>query len=244
MIRRNNEMLKRIALGMVLTLLLLGMLTITPKANSASVAAVSSHPGAYYKVDPENITIGPEPAINDTFEIELRLLNATLVNIPAGVAGVEVHFVWNSTLIQPVNFTDRVGTSGGVLNLPVLFGITPQFYNETGTNRIVVPPEQAKCYLVAAATTGTYWSGDGTIAEIFFKVIYQPQPGEPDIHDVLNFTLTDLVDGDANVIPHEYEYGNYTVIIPEFSPTAILLLLTLFTFVAVALRKTKLYKKV
>lgn len=237
-------MLKRIALGMALTLLLLVMLTITPKANSYSVAAVGSHPGAYYTIDPNDVTIGPEPAINDTFKIELKLLNATLDNIPAGVAGVEVHFVWNSTLIQPVNFTNRVATSGGVLNLPVIYGIAPQFYNETGTNRTVVSPEEAKCYLVAAATTGTSWSGDGTIAEIFFKVIYQPQPGEPDIHDVLNFTFTDLVDADTNIVPHEYEYGNYTVIIPEFSPTAILMLLTVFTFVAVALRKTKLYKKV
>jgi hypothetical protein len=248
MIRRIMKMLKRIALGMALALLLLGMLTVTSKANPDNIATVASHPGPYYKVDPENTTKGPDPAIDEAFKIEIKLYNVTVGNVPNGLLGVEVWLTWNSTLVQPLNFTNKLGASGGVFNgsSSILYAINPDFYNATPPHHSSVPApyDDARYYLVSGATLGSPWWGDGDVAEIWFKVIFQPQLGDPDIHDFFNFTFTDLVDSTAAQVLHEYEDGNYTVTIPEFSPTIILMILTLFTLFAVALRKTKLHKRV
>jgi hypothetical protein len=170
--------------------------------------------GPYFKVEPETIELGPQSAINDTFTASIRLYNVTTNNVPVGVSGVEVHFTWNSSLVQPVSFTNKIGASGGVLNPTILYGINPNFYNATPPSHAVVPPENASYYLVSAASTGEPWWGNGTVVEITFKLLYKPTLSEGAVK--FNFTLvfTDLID--ASVVPVEHrEYDALCKILPS-----------------------------
>jgi hypothetical protein len=210
----------RIALAIVVFLLVTASLTFVAPVQ---VSSTSTHPGPYFKVEPENITYGPAPAINQTFTVSLKVYNVTVSNMPEGLRGVEVHFHWNRTQIQAISFVNKIGVSGGVLNPSVIYGINPQFYNTSDPSRTVVPAAQAEYYLVAGASLGDIWFGNGTVAEITFKVAYQPQQ-EPFAISLLECEYTELVDGAAATIPSEAENGNYKIfsLAPAFgiSPTA------------------------
>lgn len=168
------------------------------------------HSGPYIKVEPENVTMGPEPAIDQTFTIAIKLYNVTAENVPNGLMGVEIHFTWDSTLIQPVNFTNKIGASGGVLNPTIIYGITPGFYNQTPPGHVSVPPEKAKYYLVAAASTGDAWWGNGTIVEITFKVISQEWWYQSK-SCLLELKFTDLCDTVSEPVAHYRENAVYNI---------------------------------
>jgi hypothetical protein len=171
------------------------------------------------KVVPPSIQFGPEPSINQTFTMSLVIENATALNVPEGLLGVEVHFTWNSALIQPVSFTNKIGASGGVLSSPILYGISPNFYNSSHPPYGIVPPAQAKWFMVAAVSMGSVWWGSGTIAEITFKVIYQsPWEFQKDFC-TLDLAFTDLVNGNVVQIAHERIDGYYEILgLPNVLP--------------------------
>lgn len=176
--------------------------------------AHAQNPGPYYKVEPSTVQLGPKSAINDTFTICIKLYNVTKTSVPAGIQGVEVHFTWNSSLVQPVTFTNMIAQSGGVLNPTILYGINPGFYNATPPNHYSVPPEEAKYYLVAAASTGSPWWGNGTIAQITFKVLYKPTLSEGAVKANFTLVFTDLVDAEGNPVNHRREDALYKILPP------------------------------
>jgi hypothetical protein len=172
----------------------------------------AEEPGPYYKVEPSTVQLGPESAINDTFTVSIGLYNITDANVPNGVLGIEVHFTWNDSLVQPVSFTNMIGQSGGVLNPSILYGINPGFYNATPPNHYSVPPEEAKYYLVAASSMGDPWWGNGTIVQITFKVLYKPTLSEGAIKANFTLVFTDLVDAEAATVDHRREDALYKIL--------------------------------
>ena len=105
-----------------------------------AVASITlSHVNPYFKVEPANITMGPESSINRVFIVVVKLYNVTLENAPNGIRRVDVNFTWNKTLIEPLSFVNKIGASDGVLLSPVLYGINPGFYDDLG-KRITSPP--------------------------------------------------------------------------------------------------------
>jgi hypothetical protein len=180
-----------------------------------TVNATPEHPGPYYKVEPEIVTMGPEPVINQNFTVAVKLYNVTSNNVPAGIQGVEIHFYWDSELLAPLSFQNKIGATGGVLNLTggaPLYTIQPGFYNDTGglegnlTN-----------YRVAVASTGASWWGNGTVVEITLKVISQGWWYQ-NKSCTLELEFTDLVDAEAKMVSHDREHGLYTIIGKNPSP--------------------------
>jgi len=135
-----------------------------------------------------------------TFLVNVSLYNATLANVPAGIGGVEVQLSWDNSVIQPLSFVDRIATSGGVLAAPVLYGISPGFFDNS-SSRISSPPyTDATNYHVAAASTAGPWSGNGIIATINFTVLAVGTTG-------INLIFTDLTDTSASVVAHYTQDG-------------------------------------
>jgi|YelNatPaOPRAMG01_1025707.scaffolds.fasta_scaffold06789_8 hypothetical protein len=201
--------MKRYIITLVSVLIVLSAITFF---SNFARPAYAQEPGPYYKVEPSTVQLGPESAINDTFTVSIKLYNVTETNVPAGVLGVEVHFTWNDSLVQPVNFTNMISQSGGVLNPTILYGINPGFYNATPPNHYAVPPEEAKYYLVSAASTGNPWWGNGTIAQITFKVLYKPTLSEGAIKANFTLVFTDLVDANGAPVDHRREDALYKIL--------------------------------
>jgi hypothetical protein len=166
----------------------------------------------YVKVVPSIVEVGPEYVVGQTFTVEAVVENLDSLNAISGIVGVEVHLTWNKTLIRPVSFTNRLGTSGGVLEGPsITYTIGPGFFDELG-NPVSGPPyTNAGQYRVAAESTSGNWWGTGTVVEITFEVIYQPIVPEPSASCTLELTYTDLYDEYEEHIPHEVENGYYEV---------------------------------
>jgi hypothetical protein len=215
----DGENLKRSFVLIVLLTLLVMAIAIS----RMQIKPVFGSAKPYYIVDPQTISMGPEPALNKNFTISIKLCNATVENVPAGVQGVEVHLTWNNSLIEPVSFTNMIGQTGGVLNPSILYGIDPGFYDEAG-NKITNPPyTSAKYYKVAAASTGSPWNGiEGVIATITFKVIYQPEWWYHKKECSLAFYFTDLVDSNVVGVDHDKINGHYEIIGLNPSPMPII----------------------
>jgi len=147
----------------------------------------------------------PTP-VSDYFNVTIHLTGATAGNVPAGVAGVEVHFNFSNilTYATPISFNDMLGQAGGVLNGPILETITGGLYNTTG-GKVNSPFTDAVSYDVAGAGTGGGWNAaDGLVCTIKFIIIKQPSSllFEPDFYAELLIVKDDLSDTMANPIPH------------------------------------------
>jgi hypothetical protein len=166
------------------------------------------HAGPYLTVDPVLTKVGPSPAVGQTFNLTLSLFNVTTENTPNGLQGVEVHLNWNNSLIEPVSFISYTGTTGGVLLTPVVNGLSPGFYDSTDTLINAAPYTNATSYAIASASTGGPWWGNGTIAQITFKVDAQPEPWGT---CPIAYNLTDLEDATATPVTHDRVNATFTV---------------------------------
>lgn len=149
-------------------------------------------------------TPGHPPPVGQYFKVALHLRNATAIEVPLGVAGVELHFNFSSILpyVQVINYTDMFGLLGGVLNGNIIYGIDAGLYNSTG-GKSDPPYTDAASYDVAAAGQGEPWNGaDGLIAIIYFKIIGQPSVGQPDFYQELHVWNDYIVDITSYGIPH------------------------------------------
>jgi hypothetical protein len=191
-------------------------------SRSAVAQGSQSHSGPYLTVEPQNITFGPGPAVGQEFTITVMLHNVTTANVPAGLAGLEFWLGWDSTLIQPVNFTDMLGQPGGVLAGPessLLYITSAGFYLADGFTKVSSPPySNAVQYEVAAASTcGCMgWWGNGIAAEITFQVVSQPPSPT---NSTVGFIFTDLADRNTGPVAVDSENG-YVSILPQ-SPTSV-----------------------
>jgi parallel beta-helix repeat protein len=136
--------------------------------------------------------------IGQTFTVQIHLRNATAMNVPAGVNGIEMHFYFGDLLsyCRPIEFVDMLGQPGGVLLGPsnfLVYGIYAGLYDR-GNNRIFAPYDNAVQYMVAAASTGGFWnSADGLVAKITFQIISQPSSPQSDFYAPLQITFTALI---------------------------------------------------
>jgi hypothetical protein len=235
--RRSTEVKMKMKLMAALALALVAVMplatvgrvfatSVTPEAHAQAIlnalalynkadpitGTVASGSGVYIRVVPAAIIMGPEPAVGKTFVVDIKLYGATTHKVPAGVAGIEVHFHWNNTLIQPVSFLDKLGTPGWVL-APGPYGILyalSGFYDDA-LNKINGPDySKATQYLVAAASTGGGWWGNGIVVEITFKVIFQPIRSAASCG--LDLTYTELVDENIAEIAHSSFSGIYIIL--------------------------------
>jgi hypothetical protein len=147
----------------------------------------------------------PSP-VGQNFTVEIHLRNATLVNVPAGVAGVELHFYFGNILnyCRPTGFTDMLGQPGGVLLGPsILYGLGWTGFYDYASNPIFAPPyTNATQYIVAAASASGPWNNtDGLVAEITFQITSQPPNQQSDFYAPLQITRADLYDENANSVP-------------------------------------------
>jgi len=180
------------------------------------LTVAQNHPGPYFRVEPATVTMGPSPSVNQTFTVAVKLYNVTTDNAPNGIAGLDIVFKWNTTLLEPLSFVDKIGALDGVLIAPVLYGKGAGFYNETDQKIMQPPYTNATYYRVAAATTEADWWGNGTVMEITFNVTYQPHEPEPFANCILLIAFTDLYDVAINPVAHEKEDGFYEVLpIPQ-----------------------------
>jgi len=192
-------------------MLLLSILTLAVIASASTMrtASAQTYPGPYYAVEPSQTTMGPSPAIGQTFTVNVTLRNVTHTNVPAGIQGVEIHLTWNTTLIEPISSTSKVGATGGVLIGPsILYALSPGFYDNQDNMIATAPYTNATHFEVAAASTVGPWWGDGTIAQITFQVDQQPLPSAT---CPLAFDYTALRDANAVATTHSRANATYTI---------------------------------
>jgi hypothetical protein len=130
--------------------------------------------GPYFGVTP---SVVPIAAVGKTFMVTVALHNVTVEDVPAGIQGLEVHLIWNCSLVEPVNVTNDIGAPDvGVLFGPILSTLDG-FYDNNGNKTNSAPYKDAVEYAVAAASTsGPWWSTNstGTVALITFRVKSAP----------------------------------------------------------------------
>lgn len=204
----NGEKMKRI----YNIVLLISILTLAVIASASTVRIASAQVGPFYKVELSQAKIGPSTTVvGQTFNVTVKLYNATHTTVPAGVGGIEIRLTWNNTLIEPVSFASKLGASNGVLTGPgIISAVQPGFY-DNADNAVSAPPyTSAKSYHVAAAsTTGPWWGDGGEVVEITFKVDLQPQPFAT---CPIQLNFTDLADMSAVTIPHDAEDATLTIL--------------------------------
>lgn len=200
-------------------LVLISILTLAVIASASTLKTVSAagYAGPYYTVESatnsSTIVMGPAPAVGQTFTATIKLYNVTTSDVPAGIAGIEAHFSWNNTLIEPVSFVNDIGQPGGVLTGNILYAINPGFFDEIGNSIATAPYTNATQFEVAAASTTGAWWGDGAeVAAITFKVDLQPQPFGT---CPLAFSFTDLADMSGNSVAHDAANATYTILTPN-----------------------------
>lgn len=214
----NGEKMKR-TYNIILLISIL-TLAVIASASTVKIASAQGHPGPFYKVELSQAKIGPSTAVvGQTFNVTVKLYNATHTTIPAGVGGIEIRLTWNHTLITPVSFTSKLGASNGVLTGPgIISAVQPGFYDNA--DQMSAPPyTSAESYHVAAAsTTGPWWGDGGEVVEITFKVDLQPQPFAT---CPIPLSFTDLADMTATPIPHETENATLTILTMTTTPETV-----------------------
>ena len=153
----------------------------------------------------------PSP-VDQFFTVEIHLRGATQPAVPAGVAGVEVHFYFGNILSYavPTGFTNMIDQAGGVLSGAfTLYGIYAGFYDSNNNPIDFAPYTGAVYYEVAAAANGIWNGADGIVAKITFEITRQPQSSQ--VEQTVSFPLAlvemGLVDGNSVNIPHDVVQG-------------------------------------
>jgi len=147
-------------------------------------------------------TLPAQSPVGDTFTVEIHLRNATAINAPYGVAGVEVHFYFGNILnyCKPIGFVDELGQPDGALAGPCIYALKG-FYDDNW-NPVTTPPyTNATQYLVAAGSETGPWNGnDGLVAIITFQITGQPSQNmsQPDFYAPLQIVFGDLNDVNAS----------------------------------------------
>jgi hypothetical protein len=167
-------------------------------------------------VEPTNLQ-NPSLVPGSTFLINVSLYNATISNVPNGIAGVEIHLSWNNSVIQPLSFVNKITASDGVIaGASVLYGISPGFFDNSNI-RINSPPyTNATNYKVAAGSTTGPWWGNGIIVTINFTVV---AVGRSD----LSLVFTDLTDALANEVDHYVQNGVFDNRVPPPPPPPVII---------------------
>ena len=196
-------MYKRVLLTLVLASLLLPIFLSIPTISRGQ------EDGKVVRVEPEKVTMGPEPAVGQQFTI-----NITLENV-ADLYGWEVKLFWDNSLL---NCTAE--------EYPIL----PEGLNWESPNSLLLGPGIEQEY---NATHGRWYHGlsalpmsppmpepfTGTIklVTLTFEVIYQPPLNGSCFLDLVD---TKVSDSEAVSIDHEDVDGYYEILSPPAPPTS------------------------
>ncbi len=163
-------------------------------------------------VEPATVNIGG--VIGQTFSVNLTLYNVTVGNTPVGLAGLEVHLAWNTSVIQPITYTNYVTQLGGVsAGQSIIYGLNPGFRDSSNKYISSPPYTNATTYAVSYASTSGGWWGNGLVATINFTTIgLGTSP--------LDYTFTDLQDLNVNEVPHYVQNGTVINTAPVVGPPA------------------------
>jgi len=164
---------------------------------------VRADPTTLVRVIPETMELGPQDVIGQVFTV------AIVVEDVADLQGLDIKLAWNTTFLDydshimtmPVDSFPGVqppSPYAGILNGPTIM-ITDVWDPPNGT------------YEVAMATTGPPFTGSGTVFIMAFQVVYQPQPGEPDVTLNWQFLSVDLANSSGGPISFEIETCNVTI---------------------------------
>jgi hypothetical protein len=199
----------------VMILILLSMLIVSSAFVLPAKAFPADKPAIV--VEPANL-LNPSLVPGSTFLINVSLYNATVSNVPNGIAGVEIRLSWNNSVIQPLSFVNKITASDGVMaGASVLYGISPGFFDNSNI-RINSPPyTNATNYKVAAGSTTGPWWGNGIIVTINFTVVAVGRSG-------LDLTFTDLTDTLANEVDHYVQNGVFDNRVPPPPPPPVVIL--------------------
>ena len=208
-------MFKRVLLAFMLASLLFTIFLFIPTFSRGQ------GDGTVVKVEPEKVTMGPEPAIGQQFTIDITLYNVV------DLYGWEVKLFWDNSLL---NCTAEE------------FPILPEGLNWETPNSIALGPGIEQNF---NATHGRWFHGLSALP------VTQPWPesfnGTMNLV-VLTFNVMDLgvttldlretklADPDAKAITHSAEDSEVTIV-PEFPATVILSLFFIGTLVAIVLGK-------
>jgi len=196
-------MYKRVLLTLVLASVLLPIFLVIPTISRGQ------EDGTVVRVEPEKVTMGPEPAVGQQFTI-----NITLENV-ADLYGWEVKLFWDNSLL---NCTAE--------EYPIL----PEGLNWESPNSLLLGPGIEQEY---NATHGRWYHGlsalpmsppmpepfTGTIklVTLTFEVIYQPPLNGSCFLDLVD---TKVSDSEAVSIDHEDVDGYYEILSPPAPPTS------------------------
>lgn len=166
-----------------------------------SVEPVAIYPLVNLNTSINGLEVSSSPfALDQNFTVEIHLRNATLANVPTGVAGVYVDFDFANILnyCKPIGFTTMLGQPGGVLNGDLIFALNG-FYDINANPVDNASYDQATQYAVVAATTNSSlgWNNDdGLVAQITFQVTRQPSQalGQSAFNSKLPLNYVDMVD--------------------------------------------------
>jgi len=188
-VKKMKEKLSRISI-----LLLLLLTVITSAVHFAPLSF--AYPGTNFYVDPPKVEkFTNTTSVGSTFKVYLKFGNMT------ELAGIEYKLYWRKDVL---NFTDIHDT------LP-----WPSYYlakNETTNN---YNETHGRMWFTAVDTSGTPFTGSGTLREITFKILNAPASA----YGSYLYTLIDIQDdifGDssANAIPHDTYDGEFFYIRP------------------------------
>jgi len=144
-------------------------------------------------------------ALNGTFTVNITLSN---VSDSMTLVGVEFKLRYNTTLLQVVRVDNGTflegfagSPNGGMLYYGPIMG--PDYVQFAG---LILPD-------VNCTWHAPFPSGNGTIATITFKVMYQPYGLQnPTIYCNLTLFDTKLGDFQANPIPHDVQNSSYGIV--------------------------------
>jgi hypothetical protein len=178
-----RKLLKRIVSGIMLTLLLIGMLTIVSCIRSVKGTSdwIAVFPDHY-----EGSFVGEE------FTIKINVS----VSWTAGLAGFEYKFRWNNTLLEVVSHTITPPWTG--------YFIGANTTTDLGDGR-------DQHFLGVSSLPVTGWTGNTTICTYTFRVKYRPYFPEPDGYSLLDLVETKFASPVCNFPPHDEYDGEYTI---------------------------------
>ncbi|MDH5451212.1 MAG: cohesin domain-containing protein [Candidatus Bathyarchaeota archaeon] len=201
-------------------LLLVSLLVI---ANVPILTKVYAQTTTIIKVEPEINIRSPYAVwpnyVNKTFKINVTLNDVTSEQ---ELVAAQFYLTYNKTLLEVVSVTEGPFFQDPRWNLAGTFFISFVEVLPDGSGVV-----KYMDMIYPNLTTGNYddWTifpnGNGTIATITFKSIYQPIAPQSSESCDLGITETMLLDSGANEISHDFQSGTYEVIPLQIPRTAI-----------------------
>jgi len=174
---------------------------------------------------------GYPSGVGQIFTVGIHLRNATVTNVPAGVAAVYVDFDFINILnyCMPIGFTTMLGQPGSVLAGANMLYTENGFFDAYGNPVDPANYTQATQYVVVAAANSYYYpnnatwnNDDGLVAQITFLITGQPLRvlNQSDFYGQLRITSAELIDGNhpSKEIPYDVVQGTLKIDDPNTIP--------------------------